>query len=171
MHRKLRVFANDPGHAHELTFSTNGRRPLLMRSGACEFLAAALNRAAIRHEFDVWAYVFMPEPFHLFIHPLREAYDIGGILKAIKSPAAKAMLGLDSFRDLPERVVWLPGGGYDRNIANEKEAQGVIEYLHRNPVRRALCETPDSWPFSSAGDYQGRPGPVTVKPPGRGLIP
>ena len=159
---KTRKTFNDRGHAHELTFSTLGRRPTLVRPGAKEVLASSLNRASAKHAFDVWAYVFMPEHVHLLIRPQEESYDVSRILKAIKSPAAKEMLRLDEFRIFQETAVWMPGGGYDRNIRSEAEARIVVEYLHRNPIRRKLCESPDQWLYSSVRDYQGLPGPVNV---------
>ncbi len=39
---------------------------------------------------------------------------------------------------------------WDRYIRNEKHFNAVIDYIHNNPVKAGLCETPELWPFSSA---------------------
>ncbi|MCD4728634.1 MAG: hypothetical protein K8R46_13290, partial [Pirellulales bacterium] len=51
---------------------------------------------------------------------------------------------------------WLQGGGYDRNIDNSKTAWHCVNYLHNNPVRRGLVESPVDWEWSSAQWYAGR---------------
>ena len=48
---------------------------------------------------------------------------------------------------------WQEGGGYDRNIASIKTLGPAIEYVHSNPVRRGLCDSPGQWKWSSWRDY------------------
>ena len=64
-----------------------------------------------------------------------------------------------------ERRFWQAGGGYDRNIIDEKTAWKVIDYIHLNPVRRGLVERPEDWEWSSARWYAGlRPVPLEIDP-------
>ena len=44
---------------------------------------------------------------------------------------------------------WQRGGGYDRNIFSADEAHEKIQYIHANPVRAGLVESPDKWKWSS----------------------
>ncbi len=37
-----------------------------------------------------------------------------------------------------------------------------LAYIHNNPVRRGLCETPEQWPYSSARWYEGLGGLVEL---------
>ncbi|MEM6554079.1 MAG: transposase [Planctomycetota bacterium] len=53
---------------------------------------------------------------------------------------------------------WQPGGGYDRNIDDPRTLMRMIDYLHANPVRRDLVESPTDWPWSSARQYAGMDG-------------
>lgn len=39
-----------------------------------------------------------------------------------------------------------------------------VEYIHNNPVVAGLVFEPDQYPYSSAVDYGGRTGLVTVTP-------
>ena len=62
-----------------------------------------------------------------------------------------------------ERRFWQAGGGYDRNVVEVTTALKIIEYIHRNPVRRGLVERPEDWPWSSARWYAGqRPVPLEM---------
>ena len=63
-----------PGHAHELTFTCFHGLPLLSRDRARQWLVDAIGRARDRHEFDIWAYVIMPEHVHLLVFHLGKSY-------------------------------------------------------------------------------------------------
>jgi putative transposase len=148
---------NEPGHAHALTFSCEGRRALLEPDRAKQLLIEGLSAARRKKGFDLWAYVIMPEHVHLLIWPRERPYSISAILKAIKQPV--------SFRareaGLTEGVsFWLPGGGFDRNLTNPKAVHAEIEYMHANPVRRGLCVRPTDWGYSSARFWAGLDGVV-----------
>jgi len=44
---------------------------------------------------------------------------------------------------------WQEGPGYDRNLTSLQSLHDAIDYLHHNPVRRRLCDSPDQWKWSS----------------------
>lgn len=157
---------NDPGHAHELTFSCYKRYPFLKTERTCVWLAESINLARSRFHFDLWAYVFMPEHVHLIVHPRSLSYDMAMIRQAIKEPVGRTALEwLEAHAPewLPRltvttntrtrRYFWLPGGGYDRNITEPETLQAMMEYIHLNPVRRGLVERAEDWKWSSAGWY------------------
>jgi REP-associated tyrosine transposase len=166
---------NDPGHAHELTFSCYKRRPFLSRKRTCCYLADAIVRAREKHQFDVWAYVFMPEHAHLLIHPRNADYSISDILLSIKqSVSRRALIYLRKHK--PEGLKWVEtgqkdkpymfwqdGGGYDRNMTNPETLAHALKYIHANPVRRNHVTTPEDWQWSSAKEWSGQGrGPVPV---------
>ncbi|RME91555.1 MAG: hypothetical protein D6770_00165 [Anaerolineae bacterium] len=49
--------------------------------------------------------------------------------------------------------IWQQGAGYDFNVYTQRKLLEKIRYIHANPVRAALVETPEAWPWSSAADY------------------
>jgi putative transposase len=58
---------------------------------------------------------------------------------------------------------WRRGGGYDENLYNPGKIWQKIDYIHGNPVRRGLCESPTDWPWSSARAYETRrPDPIRI---------
>lgn len=177
-HRKV---YNSPGQAHELTFSCYRGYRFLDRERIRHWLAEAIIEAAIKHDYAVVAYVFMPEHAHLIVLPRSRAYDISAFLKDVKAPVGrKAIDHLEMQGDHVwleritrrrgkriERVFWQSGGGYDRNVHEPDTLRSMIDYAHNNPLRRGLVQQATDWPWSSARWYAFRePGAVKVDPIG-----
>jgi putative transposase len=174
-HRKRCVRYNLPGHAHELTFSCYQRRPFLRSSRACSYLAEAIARARLAHDFRLLAYVFMPEHVHLLIWPAVPDYSISVLLRSIKQSVSRRIVE-HLRRDDPDglRVLatgqtgkpyrfWQAGGGYDRNITELTTLQTAADYIHANPVRRGLARSAVEWHWSSAREWLGDGhGPIEV---------
>jgi putative transposase len=170
--RKRRKAIEASFQAHALNFSTYRRQPFVLTPGVPEIFFRHLEEARRTLEFDVWAFVLMPDHVHLVLWPRRETYSMAAILKAIKAQAAKEIL--DAFPKIEarcqvllangktERRFWQPGGGYDRNLYSSKAAWSEIGYVHRNPVERGLCERPRHWPYSSVRAYLDEPEATPV---------
>lgn len=171
---------NVPGNAHELTFTCYRRYPFLAKDRTCRWLADAINAACLELDYQLWAYVFMPDHVHLIVYPNRAEYDIADLRKQIKAPVAKQAINhLQQHAPewLPritrqrgsrtERLFWQSGGGYDRNIEDPRLLSRMIDYLHDNPVRKGLVDRPADWAWSSAAWHDlRRPGPCVVHPIG-----
>jgi hypothetical protein len=50
---------------------------------------------------------------------------------------------------------WQRGGGYDHNLWSPDRIWEKIDYIHANPVRRALVSYAKDWNWSSYLDYVG----------------
>ncbi len=161
---------DEPGHAHELTFSCYRGYRFLGAERTCKWLAQAIEQARARQHFALWAFVFMPEHVHLVIHPRQPDGTVAALLKSIKQPVGqRAVKYLETYapRWLPrisrlrgetqERLFWQSGGGYDRNIEAPVTLMAMLDYVHQNPVRRGLVERAADWRWSSAGWYEGTP--------------
>jgi len=176
--RRHRDNFNEPGDAHELTFSCYRRYKFLASDRARVWLRSSVEAARAKLEFDLWAYVFMPEHVHLIVYPRRKKYDIAEIRQAIKEPVGRqAMRYVREYRPewLPklsrrrgkreERLFWQSGGGYDRNIKEPQTLNSMIEYIHMNPVRRGLVERAVDWEWSSAACLEDiGASPVSLDP-------
>jgi putative transposase len=172
-HRKRKVTFNIPGHAHFLTYSCFQRLPLLSRDRSRGWVVEVVQEARQKFDFDLWAYVIMPEHVHLLIRPRQEQYQMERILAALKRPVSvrakaylvstqnTAWLGRLTVREGQQEVFrfWQTGGGYDHNLWNDRPIVEVIDYIHANPVRRGLVKQPTDWIWSSArfwvGDLSG----------------
>jgi putative transposase len=62
---------------------------LLKSETASNWLAEAIEKARVEHDFALIAYVFMPNHAHLIIRPSDQEYDVGAIRKSIKQPVAQ----------------------------------------------------------------------------------
>ncbi|MBI1756435.1 MAG: transposase [Fimbriimonas ginsengisoli] len=169
---KTRRSYDTPGEAHELTFSTYHRLPFLTLPGVAEAFVHALERARHRLEFQVWAYVVMPEHCHVLLFPEAAEHSVAQILRQIKAPVARQAFALHpNLRPATavkrpsgrlEYRFWQQGGGYDRNISSGNVAWRSIEYIHHNPVERGLCADARDWPWSSVRAHEGKAGIVEV---------
>jgi putative transposase len=161
---------NDPGHAHELTFSCYRRFAFLSKDRTCQWLADAIRAAKSELKYSLWAYVFMPDHVHLIVFPQEQEYNDAEFLKRVKEPVSRSavqFLKRDAPAWLPrlqakrgsrvEHHFWQPGRGYDRNITSPRTLQQMIDYIDLNPVRKKLVERAGDWKWSSAGWFEGRP--------------
>jgi putative transposase len=172
--RKLKRF-EEPGHARYLTCSCYHQLPLFGNNRIKDAFAEQLAWVRRKLNFALYAWVVMPEHFHLLIAPRPPDLTVTDVLLALKRPfAAKVLV---RWRELDAPILtrirdahgkehfWQRGGGYDRNIFTDRELQGRIQYIHYNPVRRALVKCAEQWVWSSAHWYEGlHDGKVAIDP-------
>jgi putative transposase len=175
VYTKRRRRYNVAGHAHELTFSCYRNRAFLSSERICQYLVDSIISSREKHQFDLWAYVFMPSHVHLLICPREMQYSISDILLSVKQPVSRRAVDYlrsnnpDGLKYLATSQIhrsyrfWQKGGGYDRNITKVKTIIDLAHYIHNNPVRKGLVATADQWYYSSAADWQNiRQGPIPV---------
>ncbi|HEY7118918.1 MAG TPA: hypothetical protein VH475_20175 [Tepidisphaeraceae bacterium] len=152
-----------------LTFSCFQRRAFLSRDRSRQWLIVAIDAARMKHAFDLWAYVIMPEHAHVIVFPRQFPYDISAFLNSVKQSVSKRALHFVErnapgfLKQMADRQpsgqmshrFWQRGGGYDRNLWSEEQVWEKIVYLHNNPVKRGLCARPEHWVWSSAADHLG----------------
>jgi putative transposase len=178
-HRKTVKSYEEPGHAHELTFSCFRRMPLLNRDRTRQWFIDALDATRKRRNLALWAYVIMPEHVHVLLYPRDVVYKIRHIRTGFKVSVQRKALTylrdhapqfLSRLRDeQPNGKVhyrfWQRGGGYDRNVTELSTLLAMIQYIHDNPVRRGLVTRATDWIWSSARFYEGmRDIPLLMDP-------
>jgi putative transposase len=176
---KLRKAWNEPGHAHFLTYSCYQNLPLLSSERTCRWVIDALQRTRERLNVALFAYVIMPEHVHVALLPLGADHRIERMFASLKRSVAQrakqhlldtgntAWLARLTVRHGAREVFrfWQAGGGYDRNVWHEGSLYEMMEYIHANPVRRALVNCPTDWYWSSARFWEGdRSGPLEMDP-------
>lgn len=149
---------------HELTFSCYQRKQLLKDDSRLGMWSEAVSRATERHQFELIAFVWMPEHVHMLVLPRSPTCRISSLLSAMKRPFSfrvkqqlqesnPALLQQLTVRQRPGVMTfrfWQEGPGYDRNITESRTLRSAIDYIHENPVRRRLCERDVDWNWSSA---------------------
>ena len=160
--KKLEHF-NDPGHAHALTFSCFRQWPLLSSDRTRKWFLDSLKTACEKHQFNLKAFVIMPNHVHLVVVSEKDVYDIAKFLQSVKQPISmkakkwlaennKKWLNKLSYTNRYGQVrfrFWQQAGGYDRNIINKETLRKIIDYIHFNPVRKGLVKKPEDWKWSS----------------------
>jgi putative transposase len=119
------------------------------------------------YQFVVVGYVVMPEHFHLLISEPEQG-DPSVVMKVLKQRFARQVSKqrppgqmLRWAEDEPEHA-WQKRF-YDFNVYSEHKRVEKLRYIHRNPVKRGLVESPDEWAWSSFRAYAYREqGPVRV---------
>jgi putative transposase len=129
-------------------------------------MAATRARLGIQ----IGAFVVMPEHVHVLVR-CPEGVSVSGVLGSLKRPVsarAKAWL-VEHEPEWIDRLTvvqgkrrvfrfWQAGGGFDRNIWEQRTLAEVVEYIHTNPLRRRLVERPTDWVWSSARFWAGMEG-------------
>jgi putative transposase len=104
----------------------------------------ALERVRRSFQLCVYGYVVMPEHVHLLISEPREG-TLADALKSLKQGLSRR---------------WIDGAThfwqkryYDFNVRNHQQFVEKLRYIHRNPVKRGLCDCPENWEWSSFRHY------------------
>jgi putative transposase len=121
-HRKRVRHYHDASHCHELTFSCYRRLPLLTNHIWRGLLSESIERATVRHNYRLSAFVFMPEHVHLLLYPGQNASNIDALLKAIKRPFSfriKTLLS-ESNSPLLERLTIQQRPGSKHSVSGKK---------------------------------------------------
>ncbi len=130
----------------------------------------------LQNELDItlYAYVLM----HNHVHMVIEGMDLSGKLRKFKSYTARKIIDLikernrtlilrklsmnkhDHHKD-SEYQVWQEGF-HPKQINSLEMMTQKIEYIHYNPVKAGFIDRPEDWRNSSARNYSGLEGVISV---------
>ncbi len=169
MHRHpQRYYGN--GDLHFITCTCYRRQPWLGTPRRRNLFLTVLEDVRRRYQFVVVGYVVMPEHFHLLISEPQE-HTPSLVMQALKLGFARRVLGQTRRRrdrrqaELfpPEKHhVWQPRF-YDFNVWSVRKRVEKLRYMHENPVKRGLVESPELWRWSSYRAYAlPETGPVRL---------
>lgn len=151
-------------HLHFITSSCYHRLPLLGAPGARDCFLAILEQTRQKYRFVVVGYVVMPEHVHLLVTE-PEVGTPSTVMQVLKQRTAHALLHKrkhGAFGDETTRAFW-QDRFYDFNVWSTKKRVEKLRYMHRNPVKRGLVESPELWGWSSYRHYLlDERGPVQV---------
>jgi len=158
-------------HLHFITCSCYQRLPFLDSARARDRFLAILEQTRQRYRFVVVGYVVMPEHVHLLVTE-PEVGTPSTVMQVLKQRSARALLPTRRRTDPRQRnlfgerkrhrAFW-QARFYDFNVWTTKKRMEKLRYMHRNPVKRGLVESPEQWRWSSYRYYLlGEAGPVRV---------
>ena len=158
------------GDLHFITASCYRRQPLLESEYRKDLFVTVLEQVRQRYKFVVVGYVVMPEHFHLLIsEPARsnpsvviQALKLGVVKRLFPTPKIREKRSLKLFNNSAPNHFWQKRF-YDFNVWSACKHREKLRYIHRNPVKRGLVDTPDQWRWSSFRAYAfGETGPIVV---------
>jgi putative transposase len=95
-----------------------------------------LERVRVSIELCVYGCVVMPEHVHLLLsEPERDT--LADTVKSLKQGVSRRLIG-------GAEHFWQKRY-YDCNVRTQEQFVEKLRYIHRNPVRRGLCQRPEDW--------------------------
>jgi len=147
------------GQSHFVTVSCYRRQTRFDTSAICALFLKNLEQTRLQFSLHVYGYVIMPEHIHLLLSE-PEFGTLADAVHFLKLSSAKQAISegrLDSGHLWQKRY-------YDRNIRSYSDFMEKLRYIHRNPVKRGLCERPEDWEWSSFRHYAlGEVGEVEIE--------
>ena len=131
----------------------------------------------------MYAWVIMSNHVHLVIE--RRSVTLEDVIRDLKKYTSRAIL--KAIEDNPQEsrkgwMLWMFERAGKKNANNSKyqfwqqhnqpveltlqafAIDGVIDYIHNNPVKAGFVDRPEHYPYSSAVDFAGEKGLVNIEP-------
>ena len=167
---RLRRFYGQ-GDLHFITTSCYRRKPLLGTTRARDVCLDILEQVRRRFRFDVIGFVVMPEHMHLLLGE-PERGNPSRVMQVLKQRVARRLLRKPNKRSSSQIELWKSPPSlhqfwqprfYDFNVFSNAKCVEKLKYMHRNPVKRGLVNSPELWLWSSYRVYAfGERGPVNM---------
>jgi REP-associated tyrosine transposase len=133
-----------PHGTYFVTFSTWERRRLFVVESYVRLFLKTLYGYRRQERFELHAFVVMPEHVHLLLTPATDI-TLERSIQFIKGGYSHA-LGVELGR---KRKVW-QRGFTDHRIRDAADFDIHRSYIHENPVKRGLVESPSGYRYCSA---------------------
>ena len=148
--------AKVPGGTYFITQVTYQRQPWLCDEVARDAIRSAILHVRQSYPFTIDAFVLLPDHFHTLWTLPPDDRDLSTRLRLIKAFVTKQCgsqlaINVDISQsrqarqesNLWQRCFW------EHVIRDETDFANHCNYIHYNPVRHKLCQTPQQWLFSS----------------------
>jgi putative transposase len=121
--------------------------PAWLREAAIAACVVHCIRDGEGREYDLKAFVVMPNHVHLLITPGIELARITRRIKGGSARRANSILGRTG------QAFW-QDESFDHWVRDAREFERLKSYIERNPVKAGLVDAPEQWPYSSAARVQ-----------------
>jgi putative transposase len=138
-----------PGYPHHIIQRGNNRQAIFTTPADYRFLLDLLAESAKKFDVAVHAYVLMSNHFHLLVTP----QTTDGLSKMMQTVGHTYV---SYFNRAQQRSGTLWDGRYKSTvIQTERYLLACMAYIDLNPVRAAMVEHPQDFPWSSHTHYRG----------------
>ena len=169
-----------PGYTHYLTLTVVEWIDIFTRPAIKHIMINSLNYCIANKGLEIYAWCLMGNHMHL-IAGTKQDENLPDILRDFKKFTSKAIIknikeAPGSRRDWILNLLWYAGKN-DKKVKkfkawqNGNEAKEVhtttflnekMNYIHNNPVTAEIVASPEEYLYSSARDYAGEKGLVSI---------
>ena len=150
--------AKIPGATYFFTVVTYNRQHLFQSDETVQLLRQAIYTVKQRYPFNIDAIVLLPDHLHcIWTLPDGDA-DFSTRWRLIKTDFSrrcpenyKCQRSLARYQK-KEQAIW-QRRFWEHRIRDQEDLERHIDYIHYNPVRHQLVDTPRKWPYSSFHRY------------------
>jgi putative transposase len=125
-----------------ITAGTYQKQRLLQSDRMAGLFVDVLLGYRLKEKYLLHEFVVMPDHFHVLITPLLTLERALQLIKGGFSFRARKELGFQG-------EIW-EKSFYDRRVRDREEYCTFREYIHRNPVKRGLAQSPEEYLYGSA---------------------
>lgn len=139
--------ARTKGGTYFFTVVTCNRQHIFSREDNIDLLRQAFQYVMHRHPFRMDAHVILPDHLHCIWTLPDGDRDFSTRWRLIKSHFTRYYQHGDPDRSPWQKKFW------EHAIRDEKDMENHIDYIHYNPVKHGLVESPVRWTLSSIHRY------------------
>ncbi|MGD1900676.1 MAG: transposase [Geitlerinemataceae cyanobacterium] len=163
------------GGVYFLTQVTYGRQRWMCDELARSALRAAIAKVRRKYPFVIEAFVLLPDHFHCMWRLPENDGDFSVRMRLVKSDVTRQIgdrlqlevEGSESRERRREQNLW-QRRFWERRMRDNRKFAAYCDYIHFNPVKHGLCDSPLDWEWSSVhrfvregiypSDWGGRSG-------------
>jgi putative transposase len=162
----MKISKDNP--CYYLTSVTNNRLPVFRTDKLKEITVNAINEARNSHNILIFAYVIMPDHYHIITDSNRKISEVLRLINGITARRIIDYLKENNFTSSLEKLrqetkkreykysLWEHHPNAF-SINNETTLMQKVNYIHQNPVRAGLVEKAEDYLYSSARIWHRKP--------------
>ena len=129
-----------------VTIQTAGNKRVFVSDAVVSHHVEALKRTAIKRDFDVIAFCYMPDHMHLLVSGKDVQSELTAFIRDYKQITGY------HFKKQAGALLWQKSF-YDHILRREDAFHEVVRYILANPVRKQMVEHPGDYPYSGSLVY------------------
>jgi putative transposase len=144
------------------------------RSLYADIVVDSLRYCQLHKGLKIYGWVIMTNHIHLIVSS-EVPHRLSDVLRDFKKFTASKILDRIKSSTWESRKAWMiwlfnrggnqrfwKPGFHPKEIHTQAFFEQKLEYIHLNPVRAGLVDTPEAWRYSSARDFAGRRGLIAL---------
>ena len=161
----MRISIDTPSYF--FTSVAHDRLPIFQTDKLKQIICKALDEARRSAGFLIFAYVIMPDHYHILTDCMREPSETLRYLNGISAKRILDHLKANALKSLEKLKMWEKKRGYRYSVwehhadtflvTSESTFMQKVDYIHQNPVKAGLVEHPDNYLYSSSRIWNHRP--------------